>query len=567
MLERLAGSRLDWRVGLVISVVLLLTWLFVAGGVVVSRRAALDAEVRQNGNLALALEAQTIRVLASADQATLRMGDAVRSGEFQAADFKRFANETGLVPQILTQLSLIGPDGRFIGSNIDPGAEATGHVDLSGREHVQAHLGTLVAPEVARQIAGNGLFIGKPVLGKVSGKWTIQLSRRISDAQGKVLGVVVASLNPGYFEEIYRGVRLGRQGSVALLGDDNSVRARVMGGDSQGMGSLLSGSGDERRGREGHYTRVSSLDGVERVFAYRRVGDYPLMVSVATSISEALGEWRHHRDLALVITALFSLATVGAAVIFVRSVRQLEVKNAALQASEAQARSASQAKSEFLAAISHELRTPLTSIRGFAELMELRLEQPRYKETAGLIRKASEHLNDLLTEILDLAKVEAGAMPFMPAAHQVGDLVRSTADLFTITAASKNLDLQVDLAPDVPRTLHCDGLRVKQVLNNLLSNAMKFTAAGSVRIEVDADPQHVRFHVVDTGPGIPAHLHETIFERFRQADDRVSYQHGGTGLGLALSRALAIRMGGGLSLVSEEGQGARFTLCLPRERV
>jgi signal transduction histidine kinase len=117
----------------------------------------------------------------------------------------------------------------------------------------------------------------------------------------------------------------------------------------------------------------------------------------------------------------------------------------------------------------------------------------------------------------------------------------------------------------VPESLLCDGLRLKQVLNNLLSNALKFTESGTVRIEVDATPDTVRFHVVDSGPGIPAHLHETIFEKFRQGNDRVSYQHGGTGLGLALSRALAALMGGTLGVESQEGQGARFTLRLPRQ--
>ncbi|MBN9626442.1 MAG: two-component sensor histidine kinase [Acidovorax sp.] len=550
------------------ALVLLLAWATVAILLNVSWRDAMNAQIRQNSNLALSLGEQTVRVMAAVDQATIRMRDAVLAGDFDKADFTRFANETGLAPDILTQLSLVGPDGRFVGSNIDPTGQKTGHVDLSEREHVQVHL-TRTATEAARlQMTPSGLFVGKPVVGKVSGKATIQLSRSISYGTSSIAGLVVASVNPGYFEDVYRDVQLGKTGIVTLVGNDRAVRARVMGGQSIGMGEVVARAANnnaEELGANGHYIRASGLDGIERIYAYSRVGNYPLLLVVATSTDEALSGWRGNRNVALFTMALFSVALVGAVVIFLRSVQKLESTNAALRISEAEARSASQAKSEFLAAVSHELRTPLTSIRGFAELMEMRLDQPRFKEQASLIRKAAEHLNALLTEILDLAKVEAGAMPHLPTEQNVAEIVQSTADFFAVTAANKNLALHVRIAPDAPHTLMCDGLRLKQVLNNLLSNAMKFTDTGSVAIEVDASPDAVSFHVVDTGPGIPAHLHETIFEKFRQGNDQVSYQHGGTGLGLALSRALAVLMGGTLTLSSSEGQGSRFTLTLPRE--
>ena len=111
--------------------------------------------------------------------------------------------------------------------------------------------------------------------------------------------------------------------------------------------------------------------------------------------------------------------------------------------------------------------------------------------------------------------------------------------------------------------LVCDGLRLKQILNNLLSNALKFTEQGEVRLEVEPQGAQLRFHVMDTGPGIPEHLHELIFEKFRQGSAQVSSEHGGTGLGLALSRALAELMQGELSVSSVPGEGARFTLTLP----
>jgi signal transduction histidine kinase len=316
---------------------------------------------------------------------------------------------------------------------------------------------------------------------------------------------------------------------------------------------------------EGTYVRVSEVDNTERITAFRRVPGYPLSMVVSTTTEAALEEWRDMRNVTLTVALLLGAAIVASGVGFLRGVRRLEESHAALAISEAQAQSASQAKSEFLAAVSHELRTPLTSIRGFAELMELRLQQPSFREAASLIRQAADHLNTLLTEILDLAKVEAGAMPIVLAPHPVRELVQNTADFFAISAAQKGLTLQVSVSPDTPQLLVCDGLRLKQILNNLLSNALKFTAQGGVRLEVEtgAEGTRLQFHVVDSGPGIPPHLHDLIFEKFRQGSAQVSSEHGGTGLGLALSRALAELMHGELTVTSTPGEGARFTLSLP----
>jgi len=568
LMRGFTGSRLSWMVALSVLALLSIGWVAVVLTLDLKARDAVAAEVRQNTNLARVLQEQTVRVLASVDQATLRMRDAAVAGELTPADYGRIANETGLVPQILTQLSLVDAQGRFVGSNIDPTGEKTGHVDLSSREHVQVHLASGKVPDASQQMSLDGLFLGKPVLGKVSNKWTIQLSRKIERSDGRVLGVVVASLNPAYFEQSYSEVNLGPKGGVTLLGNDRSVRARVIGGTPTGMGTTLSTNSTMARlpqnERAGWSIVTSNIDKIERVAAYHRVADYPLRVYVLTSTEGALSDWRSLRNVAVTLMGLLTVASLAGAGVFLRGLRQLENKNHALQISESQAQSASRAKSEFLAAVSHELRTPLTSIRGFAELMEMRLEQPRFKEQARMIRKAAEHLNELLTEILDLAKVEAGAMPVTPEPVALPELLQSTLDFFSVTAAQKSLELKLQLAPSTPQTLLCDGLRLKQILNNLLSNALKFTPQGSVTIEVDGSDDLVSFHVVDTGPGIAPELHETIFERFRQGNDRVSYEHGGTGLGLSLSRALAGLMGGTLTVQSSPGLGARFTLSLPR---
>ncbi|MDT7838276.1 sensor histidine kinase [Aquabacterium sp. OR-4] len=565
------GTALSRWVAPAVLLALVVAWAAVGAVLTLKWRHAIAVEQLHSANLARILQEQTVRVLASADQATLRLRDALRSGELAPGDIAHYANETGLAPRILVQLALVGADGRLLASNLDPDGSRSGHVDLSEREHIRVHLAQ-PAGTAGGSVSAGGLFIGKPVLGKVSGRWTIQLSRRIDGPQGQTLGVVVASLDPAYFEDVYRGVALGAQGGVALVGSDAVVRAQVIGGRSQGMGSRLDAA--EMPGAAasaGHVTATRAADPVPRLVSHQAVAGYPLHVAVLRATDEALASWRDTRTLALLLTALLSLAMLGAAAIFHLGLRRLEDSHAALQLSEAAAQSANQAKTDFLAAISHELRTPLTSIRGFAELMEQRLPQPRQRQQAGLIRQAAEYLNTLLTEILDLAKVEAGAMQVVNAPVDLRAVVEGAASFYAITAAEKGLALRVRVADAVPSSLIADELRIKQILNNLLSNAFKFTCSGEVCIEAELAPAAAcggsqpcwLLHVSDTGPGIAAELHGRIFERFRQGHDRVAFEHGGTGLGLALSRALAGLMGGTLAVHSAPGQGARFTLSVP----
>ncbi|MBL8344177.1 MAG: two-component sensor histidine kinase [Rubrivivax sp.] len=563
-----SASRLSLLVGVFVAIALLLGWAGVAAHLYLKHGEAVDTELRQNTNLARALEEQTLRVLAITDHATIRMGDAFAAGAGAAApdQMARFANETGLAPKILAQLSYVDGNGRFVGSNLDPDGSKSGHPDLSEREHVRVHLRPATASGSQGLVSADGLFIGKPVLGKVSKRWTIQVSRKIAAADGTPLGVVVASLDPSYFDEVYRRVSLGTQGGVTLVGQDRTVRARVMGGKPVGMGSSISATSPVTRddaAADGNYRGASGVDGIDRLIAWRRVANYPLFVLVSTGAEEALADWRATRNTLTLMTVLLSLAVVTAAAALVVGLKRLERKNEALRLSEAQAQAANQAKTEFLAAISHELRTPLTSIRGFAELMEQRVAEPKFRETAGLIRKGAEYLNTLLTEILDLAKAEAGAIELAPEPLELRPLLDGVIDFFALTAEAKGLALVVQVVGDVPERLHCDGLRLKQILNNLLSNAIKFTEQGEVRLKVEVAGRELRFHVIDTGPGIPSGKQDLIFEKFRQGNSRVSHQHGGTGLGLALARALAELMRGRLGVSSEPGRGATFTLALP----
>lgn len=543
--------------------VLIVAWASVQTMLHWQLKETFSAEQRQNTNTAVAFKEHTLRILDTVDQAMSKVQIHVRENQIDGNYLLGIANETGMVPHILTQLSYVDAQGIFRSSNLDPDGRKSGFIDLMDRDHIRVHL----KPESTSSLSThNGLFISKPLLGKVSGTRTIQLSRSIISADGKVLGVVVASLNQSYFIDTYRGVNLGNLGEVVLAGLDGEIRAQVIGG--QNIQTTVPQSKKITSATQKQFNgslRAISSDGVERIIGFSRVGDYDLTVQTATSVQEAFKSWYDMRDTVLFLTLLLSFAVVIFGGAFILSIYSLNRKHFELQKSEAAAQRANHAKSEFLTAMSHELRTPLTSIRGFAELIETRSKEPLIQEKSALIRKGAEHLNTLLTEILDLSKIEANAMPTHLESVNLKEIVNEVIGLYKISASSKSLKLTNSEMPKELDYIFSDKLKIKQIINNLLSNAIKFTSQGEVHLGVESinNGKSIQFSVSDTGPGIPTELHELIFEKFHQGHDRVSYQHGGTGLGLALSRSLAELLGGTLVVKSALGQGSTFTLTLP----
>ncbi|HEX7890810.1 MAG TPA: response regulator [Ramlibacter sp.] len=230
---------------------------------------------------------------------------------------------------------------------------------------------------------------------------------------------------------------------------------------------------------------------------------------------------------------------------------------------------ASRYKSEFLANMSHELRTPLNSSLILARLLadnaqdNLTDEQVKFAES---IHTAGNDLLNLINDILDIAKVEAGKLEVRPEVTPMQSLVEALRNMFEPVAAKKNLQLRVELAEDLPASIFTDRHRLEQVLRNLVSNAVKFTEQGSVVLRVAREgTDRVRFEVRDSGIGIDTSQQHLIFEAFRQADGTSSRKYGGTGLGLSISRDLARLLGGDISVQSTPGRGSTFTVVLPLE--
>ncbi len=266
-------------------------------------------------------------------------------------------------------------------------------------------------------------------------------------------------------------------------------------------------------------------------------------------------------------SAAFSLLAVLAIAMLALAYRQRLRRRHAWQLAEHKrelAEQASEAKSRFLATLGHEVRTPMTGVLGMSELLQASPLDARQRGQVDAIHRAGQHLLRLVNDALDLARIEAGKLELAVAEFDVRRLLDEVSALTAPVAARKGLHFGQQVAGNVPRVVLGDATRVRQILLNLIGNAVKFTDAGQVRLEVEALSPGLRLVVADTGPGLNAEQQARLFRRFEQAEGaRTSARHGGSGLGLAISQELAAAMGGRILVESAPGEGTRFTVELP----
>jgi PAS domain S-box-containing protein len=243
--------------------------------------------------------------------------------------------------------------------------------------------------------------------------------------------------------------------------------------------------------------------------------------------------------------------------------QELERKNEQTEAALLTAREATQLKSRFMANISHEIRTPMNGVLGMTDLLLNTSLKPEQQEYAESIKRSATSLLSLINDILDLSRGEAGKLKVECAPFSLKTVLDETSSLFALQARAKGLEFLTDFAPNLPASAVGDGMRLRQVLNNLLGNAVKFTDAGRVGFTaaVSGEPAgswQIRFSVHDTGIGISQADQNRIFERFVQADTSSTRKYGGTGLGLAICRELVELLGGDIGVESEPDRGSRF---------
>ncbi|MBF0294309.1 MAG: response regulator [Magnetococcales bacterium] len=246
--------------------------------------------------------------------------------------------------------------------------------------------------------------------------------------------------------------------------------------------------------------------------------------------------------------------------------RELEKRNAELLEAKGEAERYSQAKTNFLASMSHEIRTPMNVVLGLAEMLRETDLTPRQHEYVRIMHTSGKALLGVIDDILDFARIEEGRIVLNPTSCSIEKLVAETTDMMRIAAGSKGLEVALEVAGVMPATLLCDENRLRQVLLNLLGNALKFTQRGRIDVRLAWAPQEgsaLLLSVRDTGIGIAPEQQGCIFDQFVQADAGITRQFGGTGLGLTISRCLVEMMGGRIWVESRPGEGSAFHFTLP----
>ena len=372
----------------------------------------------------------------------------------------------------------------------------------------------------------------------------------VVDTAGRVI-----SCNPAA-EQIVGSTRAEWEGGTAfapgwtpLRDDDSPMSAQEL-----PAGRVLAGHGPQ------HDTVLRALDpeGCLRRFEVSAVpvtgDDGRTLIAVVTVFVDATERRRADEELRIYRQGLET-------VVAQRTV-DLEIANKALSTSRDEAQRATRAKSEFLANMSHEIRTPMNAIIGLTHLMLRETRDNLQRNRLGKVTDAAQHLLQIINDILDLSKVEAGKLELERVEFSFEDIVSRVTELVALRAREKALEIIVE-TQTIPSRLKGDPTRLAQILINLLSNAVKFTDQGWIRLraKVEAQEGHrlkLRIDVQDTGPGIAPERQADLFTAFTQADNSISRQHGGTGLGLALSRQLVLAMDGKIGLVSSPGAGSTF---------
>jgi len=278
----------------------------------------------------------------------------------------------------------------------------------------------------------------------------------------------------------------------------------------------------------------------------------------------------NYNRVTIALIALLTLTTFGFALLAMGQLRRLDERRRSLEAltadlrgAQREAEAASRAKTAFLANMSHEIRTPFQGLLGMLQLLDADSLTPKQRKQLHTARESATHLLAILNDLLDMSKLEAGTLSVGSEAVDLRRLAEDVHRLMHTQAAAKGLALEAHVDAALPALAMLDGTRVRQVLYNLISNAVKFTDHGGITLELQHSGSEIVFAVIDTGIGIDAATMARLFRRFSQGDDSRSRRHGGTGLGLEISRSLARLMGGDLTVQSARGHGSRFEMRLP----
>lgn len=530
------------------------------------RAATATAADKEVASLARAYEEHVYQVVRRLDHALSHLRD-----EYEH-DPREFVMRAGwhspLHADLAFQIIVTDAAGRLLHSSLAPGGAV---LDFSDREYFQVH----------RDDGEDRLYISKPLVGRISGKTTLQFTRRLRRPDGGFNGVMILSVSPDKLGGFYGVADVGQAGAVMLVGMDRVVRAwqsamtQVGPGQPAVVGSLYPDRPFFHLALPPHgvFRSMSAVDGIPRIIAYRRLKDQPLVVAVALGEAEAMAPFEERRMAVRQVEAVVSVVVLAALFALAWLVHRQARQQARLAAAQArladteERRTAELQRSNaeleaFAYAASHDLRQPLRTINSYLALLEQdladRLDDDT-REYLGFARNGAQRMDRLIVDLLEYSRVGRRTRPF--AAHQAADIIEAaTANL---DAAIAEASATVTVAAGMP-VVWGDADELVRLFQNLIGNAVKFRSPERPpEIHVDAVifDGMAEFRVADNGIGIPADCFDRIFQIFQRLHRRDQYD--GTGIGLAVVRRIAERHGGRVWVESREGVGSVFHVTLP----
>ena len=540
---------------------LVLLWIGIFVSLSMEHRRVLVAARADTANLVRAVDEHIQRTIAGLDQTLLYL-----RAEFQHDpshfDLNRSVANSVILRRVSVQIALIDGKGWLADSNV----AGFKRMDLSDREHFRVH----------RDGGGDALFISQPVLGRASGKWSIQLTRRLDDAQGKFAGVLVISLDPNYLGEIYGSMDVGEDGSIAVIGADGVVRVASQGGgrflgQSLGGGAILDAVRDRRAiSLDG----PGPLDNVERIVAIRPLPNLPLSVLVGRSKAEVLAVYDRAVFMHLLFGLIVTAALGGALVVLYRMVRSQEaiagdlaIKKAELLASRVRLRRYVSDLERIAEVAAHDLQEPLRRVVAYAQLLSCHVASALDDEGRGYVAHVVDGAQRMRKLVKDLeAFVAVDQIGETDGETSAGSAVATAMDRLAEQIRTAGADVVVDPLPSA----QVDERALTEIFTQLLDNALRYRAAGRkpvVRVSAIDQGEATVFSVSDNGTGIDPRDRVRLFEIFHRLEGIKDHSGTGTGIGLAIVRRMVEHLGGRVWVESQPGEGSTFSFSLPRRKL
>jgi len=538
------------------AILLVLVWVAIVVSLVSEHRRVLAAARSDTANLARAFDEHIQRTIAGLDQTLLYL-----RAEFQQAperfDLNRSVANSVILKRVSVQIARIDANGWLADSNV-PGFKS---MDLSDREHFRVH----------RQGGPDQLFVSKPVLGRASGKWSIQLTRRLDDRAGNFAGVLVISLDPNYLGEFYSTIDTGLDGAIALVGSDGIARV-VSNGGGKYLGQSLEG-GLLRDAVQNRQTvtmdSCGPFDGQERLISVRPLSSVPLSLMVGRSRAEVLTSFDESVVWHLALGGAVTLALGAALMVLYRLVRtqeaiaaDLAVKKSELLASRARLRRYVADLERIAEVAAHDLQEPLRRVVAYAQLLSSHASSALDDEGRDYMAHVVDGAQRMRKLVKDLESfVAVDQIPAVEEPVNSGAAITSAMDRLSEVIHQANATIVVEPLPQVM----VDEKALTEIFTQLLDNAIRYAADGRrpvIRVSARRDGDSQVFSVADNGVGIDARDRVKLFEIFHRLSG-IQGGEGGTGIGLAIVRRMVEHMGGRVWVQSNPGQGSIFSFSLP----